>query len=238
MLSKVAFLIPQNNSNSALNGMLLEFSDDKMSMVTTDGHRLAQIQTNKYNLPEEKKWLLPKRAVMELKKILEETKTANVFIGVCASHLVFSGQNFNFFTKLISDPFPHYTPVLQKEGFRPATLDRKSFMKTLKRTSCLLSNQFVSTNFKFKPGKLAVNLHNKEVGKINESLSLEQFEGEEVNSRFYSPYILSGMQVFDEDKVNFYIHNQSKPIIFEDEGKDYNLIYIVMPVSLTQEQDV
>ncbi len=180
MLSKVAFLIPQNNSNSALNGMLFEFSEDEMSLVTTDGHRLARVKTNKYKLGEDKKWLLPKRAVMELKKILEETKTENVFIGTCSSQLVFSGQSFNFFTKLIADPFPHYSPVLEKEGFRPAVLDRQSFIKTLKRTSCLLAGQFVSTSFKFKPGKLDVNMHNKEVGKIDESLSLGQFEGESV----------------------------------------------------------
>ena len=237
MLSKVAFLIPQNNSNSALNGMLLEFSDNQMSMVTTDGHRLARIKTNKYQLPENKKWLLPKRAVLELKKILEETKTENVFIGTCSNQLVFSGQNFNFFSKLISDPFPHYVPVLQKDGFRAATLDKQSFVKTLKRTSCLLSGQFVSTNFKFKQGKLDINMHNKEVGKIDESLTLEKFDGESVKSRFYSPYILSGMQVFDEEKINFFIHDEVKPIIFEGDGKEYDLTYLVMPVSLTQEQE-
>ncbi len=237
MLNKVAFLIPQNNSNAALNGMLLEFVDKKMLMVATDGHRLARIQTDKYQLPEGKKWLLPKRAVLELKKILEETKVENVFLGTCSGQLVFSGTSFNFFTRLISDPFPHYDPVLQREGFRPATLDKQAFIKTLKRTVCMLAGQFVSTNFKFKPGKLDVNLHNKEVGKIDESLSLEKFEGETVKSRFYSPYLLGGLQVFPQDKIDFYIQSDAKPIIFETEGENYQFTYLVMPVSLAQEQE-
>ncbi|MBD3273598.1 DNA polymerase III subunit beta [Candidatus Dependentiae bacterium] len=237
LLNKVAFLIPQNNSNAALNGMLLEFNENGMLMVATDGHRLAKISTGKYKLSENKKWLLPKRAVLELKKILEETKSENVFLGVCGSQLVFSGSNFNFFTKLISDPFPHYEPILEKEGFRAASLDKQSFLKTLKRTSCLLAGQFVSTNFKFQPGKLAVNLHNKEVGKIDEALNLDKFEGDQVKSKFYSPYLLSGLQVFPAEKIDFLIHSDAKPIIFEtnDQDKDYNLTYLVMPVSASQE---
>lgn len=237
MLNKVAFLIPQNNSNIALNGMLLEFVDNQMVLVATDGHRLARIKTEKYQLPENKKWLLPKRAVLELKKILEETKTENVFLGVCSGQLVFSGSNFNFFTRLISDPFPQYSPVLQKDGFRAASLDKQAFIKTLKRTSCMLAGQFVSTNFKFKPGNLAVNLHNKDVGKIDESLPLEQFEGEVVKSRFYSPYLLGGLQVFPQEKVNFYVQSDAKPIIFESGEEDYDFTYLVMPVSLSQESE-
>jgi len=233
LLDKVAFLIPQNNSNAALNGMLLEFTNEGMLMVATDGHRLAKISTTKYKLHENNKWLLPKRAVLELKKILEETTVENIFLGVCGNQLVFSGINFNFFTKLISDPFPNYEPIMEREGFRAATLDKQSFLKTLKRTSCLLSGQFVSTNFKFQPGKLAVNLSNKEVGKIDEALVLSNFEGEDVASRFYSPYLLSGLQVFPHDNINFFIQSDARPIIFEDidDSKNYKFTYLVMPVS-------
>lgn len=237
LLNKVAFLIPQNNSNSALNGMLLEFANNEMSFVATDGHRLVKVRTAKYHHPEGKKWLLPKRAILELKKILEDTDTPNMFLGTCSGQLVFSGANFNFFTRLISDPFPHYSPVLEKTGFRAATLDKQAFIKTLKRTSCLLAGQFVSTNFKFRPGELAVNLHNKEVGKINESLILENFDGNDVDSKFYSPFLLSGLQVFPEEKIQFFIHNESKPIIFEAADKEYQLTYLVMPVSVTQESE-
>ena len=236
LLDKVAFLIPQNNSNAALNGLLLEFSNKEMLMVTTDGHRLAKVKTNKYSLAEDKKWLLPKRAILEIKKILETAVEKNIFLGTCSSQLVFSGTNFNFFTKLISDPFPHYEPVLQKEGFIPATLDRDAFCKTLKRTSCLLAGQFVSTDFKFTPGKMDVTLHNKEVGKIDESLTLDGFEGKPIKSKFYSPYLLGGLQAFPDNKINFHIQDDSKPIIFEADGKDYNLTYLVMPVSSTQEE--
>jgi DNA polymerase-3 subunit beta len=235
LLNKIAFIIPQNNTNSALNGMLLELNKTGIALVGTDGHSLARITSNKIMLDDEKKWLLPKRAVLELKKLLETHPERDIFIGTCNSQLVFSGENFNFFTKLIADAFPQYHSVLDKEGFVPARLSREPFVKTLKRTSCLLAGTFVSTQFSFAPQTLKVSINNKEVGKLEETLVLHDFSENTVDSRFYSPYILNGLSAFDEDQINFFIKNSVKPIIFEASTDDYVLTYLVMPVSMAQE---
>lgn len=234
LIGKVSFVIPNNHSNNALNGVLFECNEKGLTLVATDGHSLAEVQADKYTLPEGKKWLMPKRAVLELKKILDGT-SENLFVGTCNSQLVFSGAHFNFFTKLIVDPFPQYKPVMEREGFHPATVAKGALVKTLKRSNCLLAGQFLSTNFTFAKANLGVSLHNKEVGKLNESIKLEQFEGDKVESRFYSPYLLSGLQAFPEETVQFFIKNKAKPIIFESKQDDHNLVYLVMPVSATSE---
>jgi DNA polymerase-3 subunit beta len=239
LISKVSFVVPSNHSNNALNGVLFECNEKAMTLVATDGHSLAEVTSEKYKLAEPKKWLLPKRAILELKKILEgnlsdaQDGASNLFIGTCSSQLVFSGAHFNFFSRLIVDPFPQYKPVLDKEGFFPATVAKGALVKTLKRSNCLLAGQFLSTNFVFKGEAIDVSLHNKEVGKLKESIRLEKFEGEDVESRFYSPYLLNGLQAFSGDTVNFFIKNKTKPIIFETEEEDFNLKYLVMPVSAT-----
>lgn len=233
LLNKVAFLVPSNNANTALNGMLLECDESEMSMVATDGHCLARVQTSNYTLSEAKKWLLPRRAVLELKKIMETSDSEHIFLGTCGSQLVFSGTNFNFFTKLIGDQYPQYKPVMEKEGFMPATVAKGSMVKALKRAGCLLAGQFVSTSFLFKPGKIDIALHNKEVGKLDESLELQRFEGDDFESKFYSPYLLNGLQAFDDKDLSFYIKNAAKPIIFETEQDDFKMTYLVMPVYTT-----
>lgn len=236
MLGKVGFLVSSNNANPALNGMLLDCGPEQVSMVATDGHSLVRVATTQYKLPEEKKWLLPKRAVLELKKILEVQSVEQVFLGTCNGQLVFSGPTFNFFTRLISEPFPHYAPVLDKEGFMGATLDKDAFSKTLKRAGCLLAGQFISTAFTFKPGSLAVKLDNKEVGSLEEALALGVFNGAEVASRFYSPYLLSGLQIFNEKEVLLHIKNDARPIIFESLIENLQVTYVVMPISAQQHQ--
>ncbi len=236
MISKVAFLVPQNNANPALNGLLLEISENQTKMTSTDGHCLAQVSTDKYKLDEPKKWLLPRRAIFEVKKILEASSDKTVFLGVCNNQLVFSGESFNFFTKLLVDSFPEYNAILNKEGFVAAKVDRTHLIKTLRRSSCLLSGQFIATQFAFKPEALNVSMQNKEVGALDEHVPLENFDGQQLDVRFYAPYLLSGLQTFGDDKVAFHLKNSSKPIIFESDEKDSNLLYLVMPVSPTQAQ--
>jgi len=237
LLNKVAFLIPQNNANPGLNGLFLEITDKELKMTATDGHCLAQVRTGAYTLDEPKKWLLPRRAIFEVKKILEGSADANIFLGLCGNQLVFSGESFNFFTKLLVDSFPAYASILEKKGFVPARADRLHFIKTLRRSACLLSGQFIATTFGFAPEKLKVSMHNKEVGKLQEEVPIADFKGDAFDIRFYAPYLLNGLQAFSDEQIQFYLQSSSKPIMFEADGgaeqHTYHMMYLVMPVAQT-----
>jgi len=82
MFSKVSFLIPQNNANPSLNGLFWEISSDGFKMTATDGHCLAQVTSPKYNLEDKKNWLLPRRAIFEVKKIFKAQMTV-LYLLVC-----------------------------------------------------------------------------------------------------------------------------------------------------------
>ena len=235
LLDKVAFLIPQNNANQALNGLFLEINEKDMKLTSTDGHCLAQVKTSKYTLSEAREWLIPRRAIFELKKLIDTDKKGTIFVGTCGNQLVFSGETFNFFTKLLSDKFPAYHMIMDKNGFQPARLERSNFVKTLRRSACLLSGQFLATQFGFEPQKLNVAMQNKEVGKLTEDLPLQEFEGQRMDIRFYAPYLLSGLQTFQDENVVFYLKNSAKPIIFEAEQDACLVTYLVMPVSPTMQ---
>jgi DNA polymerase-3 subunit beta len=233
LLNNVAFLIPQNNANPALNGLLLEVSKTGLTMTTTDGHCLAQVSASRYTLDESKTWLLPRRAVFEIKKLLEGLPEPTIFVGTCGSQLVFSGNTFNFFTRILADPFPSYQAVLERDGFAPALVDRGALVKTLRRSACLLSGQFIATQFGFSPERIKVSMHNKEVGKLEEEVPMLKFEGVTMDMRFFAPYLLNGLQAFSADQVVFYLKGSINPIIFEATGKDMQLLYLVMPVTAT-----
>lgn len=240
-LSKVAFLIPSNNTNPALNGMLLECDEKGMSMVATDGHCLARITTNKYPFSQKSSWLIPKRAVMELKKILDVPaigqSAKTLFLGTCAGSLVFSGQGFNFFTRLINDPFPQYASILKNDGFFTAVVSKENFLKSMKRAGCLLAGGFVATDFIFNKDeqKVQIKLENKEIGTLKEELVLQKFDGETLSTRFYTPYLLNGLQAINEKNLLCKIKGDKKPLIFETKDETSDFVYLVMPVS-TQSQ--
>lgn len=231
MLDSVAFLIPQNNANPALNGLFLEIHQSGLTMTTTDGHCLAQINSPVIASEEPRSWLLPRRAIYELKKILEAFQDKIIFLGTCGNQLVFSGELFNFFTKLLADQFPHYQSILERTSFLPASVDKSRFVKTLRRSACFLSNQFVATKFTFVNNVVKVAIHNKEVGKLDEHLFLNGNTTFNMEIRFFAPYLLNGLQAFSDENLTFYLKNSTGPIIFESTNENYCLTYLVMPVS-------
>lgn len=231
MLEKVAFVIPQNNPNPALNGLLIELAPSGLKMTATDGHCLAQVQSPSCRLDQQVSWLLPRRAVFELKKLVETAGDGLVFVGVCDKQLVFSGTSFNFFSKLLVDNFPEYRPILAKEGFQQAAIKRADFMKTLKRSACLLSGQFIAAKFDFHLDELHVLMDNKEVGTLQETLRLSNSGIPALAIRFYAPYILNGLQAFEQPDLAFYLKSKAQPIIFEAQQDELLFTYLTMPVS-------
>lgn len=231
LLGKVSFLIPQNNATPSLNGLFLEISSKEFKLTATDGHCLAQVTSDRYVLDSEQKWLLPRRAIFELKKILENSGVNSIFLGTCDQQLVFSGDHFNFFTRLLADEFPKYESILQHDSFIPATMSKSEFVKTLRRSSCLLSGQFLATNFTFSKDNLKVSLKNNEVGNLEETLALGNFASEKLEMRFYSPYLLQGLQSFEGDQVTCFLKSNTRPIIFKAQNDTCHLMYLVMPVS-------
>ena len=231
MLEKVAFVIPQNNPNPALNGLLIELAPTGLKMTATDGHCLAQVQSAACCLDTSISWLLPRRAVFELKKLVETAGDGLIFVGTCDKQLVFSGTSFNFFSKLLVDSFPEYRPILAKEGFQRAAIKRTDFMKTLKRSACLLSGQFIAAKFDFHADELNVLMNNKEVGTLQETLRLSEPGISDLAIRFYAPYILNGLQAFEQSDLAFYLKNKAQPIIFEAQQDELLFTYLTMPVS-------
>ena len=104
-------------------------------------------------------------------------------------------------------------------------------MKTLKRSACLLSGQFIAAKFDFHDSALNVLMNNKEVGSLQEVLQLTEHGDQKMGIRFYAPYILNGLQVFSEPEVKFYLKSSAQPIIFESRDERLQYLYLAMPVS-------
>ena len=231
MLDSVGFLIPQNNANVALNGLFLEISPEELIMTTTDGHCLAQVKTQKTTFKSTQSWLLPRRAIFELKKILETIPDSTLFLGTCGNQVVFSGELFNFFTKVLADQFPNYRAILNRESFIPASIERSNLLKALRRSVCLLTNQFIAARFAFKDKEVHMSLQNREVGALDEQLSFSGSKKTNMDLRLYTPYVLNGVQAFSDEKLTFYLKNSTSPVIFESENDEFVMTYLVMPVA-------
>lgn len=229
-INKVDQIIPSNNANPALNGLLIEFNEQGLCLVATDGHSLARLKTDKYVLGQNQEWVIPKKAVSELKKTLDLSSPERIFLGVCSGQLVFSGGNFNFFTRLIADSFPDYKPVLERKDFVSGNIDKNLLCSTLRRASSLLAGKFISAKFRFEKDFLEIILDNKEIGSLKERLPLQNFDGKNINSSFYTPYVLTAVQQISEEKTEFMVKEGVAPMFFDFSTDDIQATYLIMPV--------
>ncbi|KKR97046.1 MAG: polymerase III subunit beta protein [candidate division TM6 bacterium GW2011_GWE2_41_16] len=246
MLDSIVFMVPQNASNSALNGLFVEIDKAGCSMTATDGHCLGHIKNSTWQLETRKTWLIPRRAVIELKKIIEELQQKNsdnqndknILIGVCGNQLVFSGETFNFFTKLLADQYPQYHPILSFDGFSEGKISKTAFIKALRRSASLLGQQFLASRFSFEQEKqqLVLSFKNKEVGELQEVIKLDEFTGDSASMYLYAPYVISGIQnCVSTQQTTFLVKAALKPFVIKFSLEEHvDGTYLVMPVSSQQ----
>lgn len=237
-LSKTAHLIPQSNPNPAINCLLLDFDTEGLNVVATDGHSLSRVRNTSLSLSEPKSWTLPKKAVAELKKVVESfldsstsQENSELFLGTCKGQIVFSGPNFNFFTRLVADPFPNYKPLLQFPDYHKGRISLSTLSPILRRVGYLLSGRFLPATFDFKKNHHKISFNNPESGQFSESMSFIPAVEFSLGLKFYSPYLLSACSVFEESDVDFFVKEREKPIFFVQDFKGCDLTYLVMPIT-------
>jgi len=235
LFDKVGIVVPQNNATKALNGMLLEAGPKGVAFVGTDGHSLAYVETSQYTLSEPTQWLIPRRALLEVKKLLEQT-TDVVFIGTCSGQLVFSGTHFNFFTRLLNDPFPVYKPILSTTNFVKVQMSRESLIKALRRAGALLAGQFIASHFSFSMHGCEISLENKEIGSLRQMVACDITSDFSLDTAFYSPYLLTGLLAIPDEQITCYVKDKRSALIIVTKQANYEYTYVVMPVSRENKQ--
>jgi DNA polymerase-3 subunit beta len=238
-LNKTAPLIPTANPNPAINCLLLDFDQSGLNLVATDGHSLAMVRNTNYSLSESKSWTLPRKSVFELKKVVDsflsssfskENSGQELFFGFCKGQVVFSGPNFNFFTRLIADPFPNYKPLLDFQDFQKGQILLSALSPLLKRVGYLLSGRFIPALFSFDNNHVKVFFQNPESGSISEQISFLPLSKINLEIKFYTPYLLAVSSAFEHGDVDFFIKSSTQPIFFHQDLNGYSLTYLVMPV--------
>ncbi len=233
LLKGVTFVIPQQHASHVLTGLLWESGPQGIVLTGTDGHCLAQASTPQGSNHDKQHWLIPRRAALELQKLLDLMPDKTIFIGICGKHMVFSSDVFNFFIRQLAGQYPQYSTIMQRDDFKPARLDRQQMLKALRRSSSLLSGKFIATDFTFTSGRLELALTNKEVGSLHEEVRIEAYEGDALSIRCYAPYILNGLQAFvDASQLQLFIKGAHAPLIFVNERANRtHVTYLVMPVA-------
>ena len=230
LLTKTSFSMASQDVRYYLNGLLLEFSGKGMKAVATDGHRMAVAALEDLDHNEnEIKYILPRKAVIELSKILSPEKE-KIEVLLNDSHLTIISKNQVFSSKLIEGRFPDYEKVFPTGEENSMLVEKETLQSALSRSSVLSSEKYRGVRFSLKKNLLTLTANNPEQELAEEEIEVV-FSGADLEIGFNINYILDALNVIDSARVEMLFYGEENSCLIR-EPENSSEVYVVMPMRL------
>jgi DNA polymerase-3 subunit beta len=233
MMKKTSFAISTDESRYVLNGIFFSLKDNKMTLVATDGRRLA-LADEEVDISEKSsgEFIVPAKAVNELNRLLQEKGDVEIKFGENqASFALKDDKGFSvlLITKLIEGNYPNYKQVIPGETKERIALAREELLQALRRAEIMTSEKANSVKLTFGKNNLAITANTPEVGEARESLAVN-YKGKEMAIAFNPRYLIEALAALAEDEVFFELIDELSPGVLKINGP---FLYVVMPMRLS-----
>jgi DNA polymerase-3 subunit beta len=218
MMKKTSFAISTDESRYVLNGIFISLKDHKMTMVATDGRRLALVD-EEMDVPEKSRLLQDK---------------GEVEIHYAENQASFSlkdekGSSVLIVTKLIEGNYPNYRQVIPAETKERVALVREEFLHALRRAEIMTSEKSNSVKLSFGKNRLEITANSPEVGEAKESLAIN-YKGPDIAIAFNPKYVIDPLNALVNDEVFLELIDELSPGVLKINGP---FLYVVMPMRLS-----
>ena len=236
MLEKTKFSAAASSDNLAINCVRLEFSKDKLKMISTDTYRLVYLEENIENTVG-KSVSVPLNTVDAVIKIFKGEKEDVFYLKFIENQILFKIGETEILSRLIDLSFPDYQGILESiEYDKQAKLDTDEFMKVLKRVIIFVKNNAeskYSATFEFKDKFLEIN-GVSETAKISEKIGIDK-SGEDLKISLNVKFLLDYLQCLDKEKTTIIdLLSSSSAVQVKNEGNE-KFIYLAMPLALRED---
>lgn len=226
MIEKTLFASSNDESRFNLNGMLMEQSDPKIRLVATDGHRLALID-EELGVALQSKVLIPKKGLLELKRMLESTKD-KIGIGFEEKNMFIKTDRFVMTIRLIEGDYPDYRKVIPSPGEKIIQADRMQLLQTIRRVAILTSDRNKGVDVNLSPGIMEIVAVHPDLGTAKDVLEVD-YRGENFSLLINVSYFMEALSAVDTEQVRLEFQEEGSPVIVRPEPlKEY--FNLVMPM--------
>ena len=228
MLRKTAYAASQDDTRRTLKGVLMSFKDSKLTMVATDGRRLALIE-NEVEFPVDaaRDVILPSKAVQELQRLLNGE--GNLRMKVQQSQICFDLGSQKIYSKLMDDSYPNYAQVIPSECSQKVIIDRQLLINAIGRASVMTMDEQHSIRFVFEGNRLTVSSAASEVCEAHDEVAIK-YAGEKIEILFNPSYVLDPLKAIDDDEISFNLNNGHTPAVIRCSSP---FLYVLMPLRVS-----
>lgn len=245
MIAKTAFAITGEDTRYFLNGALLVMKPDSLSLVATDGHRLALVtvprtvedapegkKANKGEAAEERREILPKKTLAELDRLLREQQAPDVRFGRTENHLFFESGPRLLVSRKIDGQFPAYDRVIPRGNDKKIDFERERFARAVRRVALMSSERSRAVKFLIDKGQVEVTSSSPDVGEAKELLLVE-YDGPPVQICFNAQYVSDFLAAVETEQVTLEFKDEvSQAVMRPVAPVGYDYLYVIMPMRL------
>lgn len=233
LINQVHFAMAVHDIRYYLNGILFVAEGKNLTLVATDGHRLALAQaTLEAEIPKQEV-ILPRKTVLELQRLLRDEKEgdeAPIEMRFAANQVKFTFSGMEFVTKLVEGKFPDYNRVIPKNHKNTVTLGRAPLLSSLQRAAILTSEKFKGVRVNIEPGTLRIASSNAEQEEAKEELEID-YSGDTIEIGFNVTYLIDALANMSQDMVTVELQDtHSSALITVPDQAGFK--YVVMPMRI------
>jgi DNA polymerase III subunit beta len=229
LLHQVSFAMAVHDIRYYLNGILFVAEGKQLSLVATDGHRLAFASAMLDVEVPRQEVILPRKTVLEMQRLLSDKEGA-IEMQFAGNQAKFIFDGMEFVTKLVEGKFPDYNRVIPKNHKNTITMGRTALLATLQRTAILTSEKFKGVRLNLEPGVLRVASSNAEQEEAVDELEID-YNGDAIEIGFNVTYLIDALTNMDQDMVQVDLaDSNSSALITIPENTTFK--YVVMPMRI------
>jgi DNA polymerase-3 subunit beta len=229
LLHQVSFAMAVHDIRYYLNGILFVAEGKQLSLVATDGHRLAYTSaTLEVEVPKQEV-ILPRKTVLELLRLLSD-KEGMIDMQFANNQAKFKFEGKEFVTKLVEGKFPDYNRVIPKNHKNAVTLGRVSLLNTLQRTAILTSDKFKGVRINLDTGMLRVAASNAEQEEAIDEIEID-YVGDSIEIGFNVTYLIDVLTNMSQDMVRMDLADSNSSVLVTM-AENPSFKYVVMPMRI------
>lgn len=233
LLRRVTFAISNDESRFVLNGVFFSLKDHKVTLVATDGRRLALAEEDVDIPPSSQgECIVPSKAINEVNRLLQPQKEVEIkFTDNQVAFYLAGDKGFStlIISKLIEGNYPNFRQVIPGEAKERISLSREELLQALRRAQHMTSDKSNSVKLSFGKNKLEITANTPDVGEGRESIAVN-YKGNDIAIAFNPVYLMDPLKALDEDEVYFELIDELSPGTIKVNNP---FIYVLMPMRMS-----
>ena len=238
MLKSVAYAQSSDETRYILNGVYFNFKDGKLSLVATDGRRLALV-SKEMDVPAASAGaiILPAKTVNELTRLLDKGEKLKInFNERRAAFQIATDKDTSglidhvyLYSKVVEGSYPNYNQVIPKETHQRIKLERELFLQCVHRAALVCSEKSNSVKIKLSSNLLEITAQSPDFGEAHESMAIG-YSGPELQVAFNPTFVMDPLRALTKDEIFFELKDEVSPGVFKTLD---SFICVIMPVRLS-----